>query len=115
MSVLTKCLGCPFASVIVDFGRRLTVQSDLGSQGSSVSASTSQKVLIPASSVASGGQVRSSGSLGATQLGSLHTGTLISTGGTSMQNAFVVVPAQYVTQVRYLDNFYSVQLCVLVV
>lgn len=67
-------------------------------QGSSVSASTSQKVLIPASSVASGGQVRSSGSLGATQLGSLHTGTLISTGGTSMQNAFVVVPAQYVTQ-----------------
>lgn len=63
-------------------------------QGAStgVAVSTSQRVLIPASATS----VRPS--LPGGQLGSLSTAALISAGGTSMQNAFVVVPAQYVAQ-----------------
>nr|XP_037270422.1 protein lin-54 homolog [Rhipicephalus microplus] len=63
-------------------------------QGAStgVAVSTAQRVLIPASATS----VRPS--LPGGQLGSLSTAALISAGGTSMQNAFVVVPAQYVAQ-----------------
>ncbi|XP_077542224.1 uncharacterized protein LOC144154952 isoform X2 [Haemaphysalis longicornis] len=57
-----------------------------------VPVSSAHRVLIPAASAS----VRPSLPTG--QLGSLPTATLISAGGGPMQNAFVVVPAQYVAQ-----------------
>ncbi|XP_029848500.2 protein lin-54 homolog isoform X2 [Ixodes scapularis] len=67
-------------------------------QAASGSGPSTQRVLIPASTVASVGSVRPGASLSSAQLGTLPAGTLLSTGGTSVQNAFVVVPAQYVAQ-----------------
>lgn len=85
------------ASGTLPAGVRLTVPiapAISAQQGTStgVTVSTAQRVLIPASATT----VRPS--LPGGQLGSLPTAALISAGGSSMQNAFVVVPAQYVAQ-----------------
>ncbi|XP_065294351.1 protein lin-54 homolog isoform X4 [Dermacentor albipictus] len=85
------------SSATLPAGVRLTVPiapAISAQQGSStgVTVSNSQRVLIPASATS----VRPSLPTG--PLSSLPTAALISAGGTSMQNAFVVVPAQYVAQ-----------------
>ncbi|CAN7993790.1 unnamed protein product, partial [Ixodes hexagonus] len=80
----------------VPIGPAASSQQQTGS--GSASSSSQQRVLIPASTVASVASVRPGTSLSSAQLGSLPAGTLLSTGGASMQNAFVVVPAQYVAQ-----------------
>ncbi|XP_050050817.1 uncharacterized protein [Dermacentor andersoni] len=85
------------SSATLPAGVRLTVPiapAISAQQGSSTGAtvSNSQRVLIPASATS----VRPSLPTG--PLSSLPTAALISAGGTSMQNAFVVVPAQYVAQ-----------------